>query len=352
MKIHLIILITLSVLVGNCSHKNNKTKLFKFDEVFTYVDSYPLETQKAIFINPFKSLQTLNGNKWYVCDYHTIYLFDKTGKFISKFGREGQGPKEFVRLKSIAFNSQNKLVAFDTFGLKVAILDTNLNFITSKKIDAGSSGYFLPVDSNYYFYNRNLFEDSLTLKKFNSSFEYQYSLIRFPYNSVIQVYRGGNQSFTYAEDIDKIFVTHLYDPFLKIFSISSNKLEKQIPLHFPLWKNVDEEKVKKYFKNASASPKKLFSYLEDKLFIYKIFYLGENNIFVKYANFKRNVKYLQYLNINRSEINFVIELPDKEHIFLVKDGYSYFVKSDFEESEPKNPTIIKYKINKDFYRQG
>jgi hypothetical protein len=330
------------------SCKKDDIKVYEFSKLFTALDTVDLETKEECIITAVTSLQTFNGNKWYVSEHYSLFLFDGEGKYLKKNGQRGNGPKEYSFIMDMKSDSNDNLVVYDAFGSKMSVLDSNLNYLGSRKIVAGDCATFYPIGNDYFFYNRNCFDDSLTLKVFDSSLTYKRSLVRFPYNSVMQVYLGGNKSFVYAKDINKILLTHLYDPFLKIVSLEKGHTINIIPLDFRLWRKVENEKVKKYFPELGSKLDEIKRYLYEKLYIAKILYAGDGIVLVIYKNRNNKEKYLQYLNIQDNKVNYIIKMPYDKEIALIKDNSAYFVKYNFEKEKLRNPSIIKYSINHDF----
>jgi hypothetical protein len=122
-------------------------------EIANEIRYVSLETRDDIFVSDM--------SKFYVSDKHIIatdmeslILFDRAGKFISKFGSKGRGPGEYQFISNLSieneemvfFNSVNDLFEFDTDG----------NFI--KKY-----ANILKVDEKYPIQNWRMINDSLLI---------------------------------------------------------------------------------------------------------------------------------------------------------------------------------------------
>jgi hypothetical protein len=77
------------------SCKKDDIKVYEFSKLFTALDTVDLETKEESIITSVTSLQTFNGNKWYVSEHYSLFLFDGEGKYLKKNGQRGNGPKEY-----------------------------------------------------------------------------------------------------------------------------------------------------------------------------------------------------------------------------------------------------------------
>lgn len=85
-----------------------------------------------------------------------VFKFDKNGKFITAFGRRGQGPGEiqFASYQRITKNDEIPIV--DAHGLKLLIFDTSGNLLkeTRLKLDMASQGTVIPLENGNYLIRR------------------------------------------------------------------------------------------------------------------------------------------------------------------------------------------------------
>ncbi len=78
-----------------------------------------------------------DANKnFYVADFkgYCIAKYSFDGKHIVRTGKHGQGPKEFISLQSILVED-NKLYAHDVSNDRLSIYDSDLKFLSSRKIE-------------------------------------------------------------------------------------------------------------------------------------------------------------------------------------------------------------------------
>ena len=109
-----------------------------------------------IFGAPTSAIVARNGDV-FVADGHNgckctnsrIVKFDKNGKFIMEFGKEGSGPGEFEFPHALAFDSRGRLFVADRSNNRVQIFDENGKFIASWKQFGRPSGIFIYKDTIY-----------------------------------------------------------------------------------------------------------------------------------------------------------------------------------------------------------
>ena len=136
----------------------------EIDEVFDYssvFDDYkiiPLETTKESLIGKISSIRFC-GDYIVILDKNigkSVYVFDLNGKFVSKIGRLGKGPGEYINPASISTNDEtNEILVYDSLrdqiqvfsieGRLVKELPLNRN-IASESIEAYGDNIYL---SNY-----------------------------------------------------------------------------------------------------------------------------------------------------------------------------------------------------------
>ena len=66
----------------------------------------------------------------------TIYIFDKSGKFIRKINKKGRGPGEYLSLNDVAVDVSNKrLIVHDDMAQKISIFTYEGEFIEKIRLD-------------------------------------------------------------------------------------------------------------------------------------------------------------------------------------------------------------------------
>jgi sugar lactone lactonase YvrE len=107
------------------------------------------------FNSPSDVLVAPNGDI-FVADGHgdktnaRIMKFDKNGKFIKTWGKEGKGPGEFDQPHSLAMDSAGRLFVADRANSRIQIFDQDGNFLTEWKQFGRPSGLWIGKDDTLY----------------------------------------------------------------------------------------------------------------------------------------------------------------------------------------------------------
>ena len=67
-----------------------------------------------------------------------VQIFDKQGKFISKFGSKGTGDGQFIRPEDIAIDPQGRIFVCDTGNSRIQIFSTS-NGLSTKDLSSNNS---------------------------------------------------------------------------------------------------------------------------------------------------------------------------------------------------------------------
>lgn len=94
-----------------------------------------------------------NDENIYVADTKEMHVkvFDKNGKFLRVFGKEGQGPDEIGGIRNIQITAKNELIVFDPRNRKILYFSLEGKFLRSK--DTGKlriSRLYCDSHDNYY----------------------------------------------------------------------------------------------------------------------------------------------------------------------------------------------------------
>jgi hypothetical protein len=79
-----------------------------------------------------------------------LFKFDKTGKLLQTFGKDGDGPGEFNQPHTLAMDSRGRLFVGDRANNRVQIFDQNLKFIDEWAQFSRPSGIFIDKKDNLY----------------------------------------------------------------------------------------------------------------------------------------------------------------------------------------------------------
>jgi len=229
-----------------CDKNGEKT----FYSLYTLEDSLSLEfTSESVVSIVWNIL--FNEENIYIIQSKNILMYDSNGKFIKKMERIGNGPGEYMEITWADLNPGKQIVVYDNTLKKIIIFDSTLVF-----------------KEEYFF------------REYNVQCIYIKSYCKFPYNSMIQHRLGGNRNLVYASDENKLFITHIYDPIIKMVDLNLQKELPPIILKNDFWKPVDEQTVRTLFPLPSANPRPLYKYLKNKVKIWRLFYAGNGKILI------------------------------------------------------------------------
>lgn len=80
------------------------------DDLFDSILFIPLETNKQVVLNGYRSEVLINDDYIVVIEETAVILFDKQGQFVKKILTRGRGPKEFNSLRNIHSQSNKQIV--------------------------------------------------------------------------------------------------------------------------------------------------------------------------------------------------------------------------------------------------
>lgn len=137
------------------SHKDELC-LSSLADSLSYV---PLETTQQSLISEIKSLKATEKYFYLLTENSELMLFDKSGKFHSRIGRKGKGPKEYYDV--IHFDTNDSLVYILDYAERIAVYTTSGKFIRYIKIAKQASRIFILNDDRIvYFVPDSMFEDA------------------------------------------------------------------------------------------------------------------------------------------------------------------------------------------------
>lgn len=113
----------------------DRPKRVSLFDYFRSIELIPLETSPDVLIVGISKM-IVHNDKYYALDKNQciIFVFDKTGKFLFKIGKRGQGAGEYVFIQDFNINPfSGNLEILEPYG-KVHIYDLSGNYIETKQI--------------------------------------------------------------------------------------------------------------------------------------------------------------------------------------------------------------------------
>ena len=145
-------------------------------EIVEYIEYVPLETNDDCVVGQI-SYFDISDNYIAISVYQTkeVFLFSRTGRFITKIGKQGQSGSEYLSPGSVYINELMKCI-YVRDGHKVLVYDFSGKYVTTFSTDNKSSAVFMfwnnhfltgkiSVESNENYYVYGIWDDSMKLVK-------------------------------------------------------------------------------------------------------------------------------------------------------------------------------------------
>jgi hypothetical protein len=134
---------------------DNEMKLSDFFKDFRIVR---LETNDSVLLDEIQSIVQAN-DKIYVSDVRALYIFDKTGKFLSSINKKGQGPGEYTGISGFTVDGENIVIMSRTLK-KIIVYRESGELVAEYKVDCYAQDISLLGEHNYVLYCGNDRADS------------------------------------------------------------------------------------------------------------------------------------------------------------------------------------------------
>ena len=298
----------------------------------------------------------------------TIYIFDKSGKFIRKINKKGRGPGEYLSLNDVAVDVSNKrLIVHDDIAQKISIFTyegefiekIGLDFITTSIAYLGNNRLACYCDyinnPNYSIRSKspNLILFDLQTRKTQSKLFFNSTINRLGITGLIN-----NLSSTYSND-----TVHLIMPLNDtVYSICNNKVQPEYyvdlgvtPQMRELQRTASSSKSAQEASQEDSKPQYpvICNMLESDSVVY-LFYRHNNKSYYGFYNprrktFKEGVRIWEKNTDNRipvvndldKTIPFMPMATDGKNFYYVMESFyfDYFRNSDNPQIANLSKTI-------------
>ena len=298
----------------------------------------------------------------------TIYIFDKSGKFIRKINKKGRGPGEYLSLNDVAVDVSNKrLIVHDDMAQKISIFTyegefiekIRLDFITTSIAYLGNNRLACYCDyinnPNYSIRSKspNLILFDLQTRKTQSKLFFNSTINRLGITGLIN-----NLSSTYSND-----TVHLIMPLNEtVYSICNNKVQPEYyvdlgvtPQMRELQRTASSSKSAQEASQEDSKPQYpvICNMLESDSVVY-LFYRHNNKSYYGFYNprrktFKEGVRIWEKNTDNRipvvndldKTIPFMPMATDGKNFYYVMESFyfDYFRNSDNPQIANLSKTI-------------
>ena len=279
-------------------------------------------TQKVAVLNDLGNPRQIFifKNKIYIPDKFSIKVYNKkTGVFIKKFGKKGEGPGDFKFFPSVSIHNNQLMIT--TPGNRISFFNLNGDFIKIKKIN-GFETNLLSLSKNYIGRIRKFKKIRLNYDQdigvFDEGFKFVKSIYNAPFpGSDIIVLRGNKkQDYKFVNDFigyqvcnNKIFIGDTRKGFyIKVYD-ENGRFLYDINKKITLIKITDDqlEKFKIEWQNNStfetAFKEKINLVFPEYIPAFKYFTVNNNRIYVQtYHTVKKKFKF-HVLDLKGKEIS-------------------------------------------------
>ncbi len=145
-----------------------KKKDFKIKDIINDIEYIQLENNEtSMFVSIDKLI--INDDRIYLLDIGgspKLLVFDISGKFLHKIGRQGIGPGEYASsAPNFCIDKQsNEVLLFDRAKKTILFYDSNGDYLKSKKTNF-SFNDFVKINNDKYFLSLNIFQKSNNYNK-------------------------------------------------------------------------------------------------------------------------------------------------------------------------------------------
>jgi hypothetical protein len=280
-------IVLLLIVLSGCNSKNtlndcsgmvlttvDRKDTFGFNELIDTFKIVKLETTSESIFGDITKLEILNDTIIiFDSDNQLVLTYDLNGKFLGKIGNRGNGPNEFLNIRSIAIDRiKSKVLLLDDSKLKVFHFKSDGRFAFSEDAVVYPHDFALENNQLIYFQEKNptFFDKKIT-----------YDLLVTKSGQILNKYFPFSQNISFRFPLNRVFyevndtVCFIDKWNSKVYSIVNGKIMPRFCIDFmgyniPLEYTEDEKVFDLY--------RKKYSYLYD--------YVIENNSYVYFSYFK------------------------------------------------------------------
>lgn len=348
-------LITLLIIVISSCQSNKKTngesivtidiaeawdsdnkKNINASELFADVTYIPLDTDDTYLIGKVPNL--------YITDNYIFmggFLFDKEGHFITKLGKTGQGPEEFLFARDELFNEARKeYYALDNYRNYIHVYDINNHYLRSIPVPAFRERFFLLNKDQLLIANKRGFTS-----REPKDWEFSYMVIGVEKGDTL--YKHTSISLNELKEMTNLYATpfdvfwsyhntmNFYDGIQDtIYSLKKGRIDQpRYAINFGKYKNFEEIKKEIPTDNCWSG-----TYM-------KISTIYEYKDYLKfYVTYNRERKIILY---NKADHSTFVLGEVKKDIDGICDESSYVWPDDLDEDQIKTIATKSGKVSKE-----
>jgi hypothetical protein len=298
-------------------------------DFFSDIDYIPLESNDDHLIGQITQM-LIYQDKIYILDLqqHTVFCFQKDGKFLFEINKKGTGPGEYVELDNISIDhDKNHLLLCNNSINKILVFDLNGNYIQTYKIDCNANVFTYIADGYSAFfgdftanpkYEKEQNTPNLLITRLDEDVQkVQYTDLFFPSNINFGATVSPATCFSSYQS-GTVTLLEAYND--TIYHLLSNKVERAYYIDFGDMKKGDGFYSLLY--NPVTDSKKIFEY-ETNHNVCNIIGLSETskNIFFVYYHNKTKFHFVFYDKSNKKIIDIV-------KVYSPETGFAFPVNND------------------------
>jgi hypothetical protein len=334
----------------------NNTTLMSIEEHVAYIEIIPLETVMASLLRGIKSVKFVD-NFIFVEDIEggRTYAFDRTGKFISKIGNEGQGPSDYTTNIAFFIDEENRqVVLIDNMRGALIKHDFYGRFQGLQRIEQRAVSFtnqaLLNSDNNSLFLNHLINHRDNIAYTVLSGYDFHHIERFFPYNPIAAENYGvgfSNHPMTRTSDGSVNLIMPLNDT---IYNFHNGTITPKYRVEFPekRMRMAPKDRFKTTIENSFF--RMMIEYGRQGYFTgFTGIFETENKILLNYRHKGIFMGYYLYDKISEqggyeqytieaglfpfwmiisSHDNFLVSAMDAESLFALKDSMEDLDKSD------------------------
>jgi len=302
------------------------------------------EGREEYMFSEVRSIATDDNGRIYVLDYkeNNVKIYDKNGKFVKKFGKQGQGPGEFHLPRTVIITNQDEILVQNIRSSAFFSLEGDFKrSLSAAQVRLGQ----INIDSDGNITSlciiREYENPRYELKKFDSELNYLYSLGSSPLPNARR--DGFNPLFPVLRwnviNRNQIVCGYMKEYELKVFDAKGNLIRKILKKYTPL--EVTQEDVDERLQGEELPPQLKESMVIPKYHcpFRRMIADDEGRIFVwTYERVADGEGY--YYDVFDAEGKYIAKVPLKSRPFLFKNSKLYTV----EEDEGGYQYVKRYKV--------
>lgn len=257
MKKYYLFFLCLALIINSCKQPKVQYQLtgievdalsngeMKLSEFFTDFQIVRLETNEDVLIGNISQI-TYANNKIYITDGIALYIFNKTGDFLSSIDKRGQGPGEFVGVSKFTVDGENIVIMSRTLR-KWLIFRESGEFVAEYKLSYFPEEIFSLGNHNYILYSGNNMENKNKLHIVSDDkVEIEFMLV----NNKKAKYLHYITPYSFFKNKDAV---RFFEPYNDtIYTIANGKIEPAFYIDFkgknipPSFFNIEHENIMKF----------------------------------------------------------------------------------------------------------